>query len=364
MCFSEVRIVKDLAGWGGLGMETRNWNLETRNSKMETRNSDCSPRELSRRSKTLRLREEGSSTAGCFLQGQQHTRHTKRAIATLAVMGLLVCLFSPRLKRGDGHISGSRIENDPLCIWGMNGAKPNSSMVRFFLPPIVIGYTDQNPYVGNFYVLSSPAPGNILKEWMNESSAWKYNLSSLRQSRLFWTHEHYLRRFSERVFSPFIHRNGNDWGHLSIGTKTRISAEILKYHRAFQVKADQRWSQGTKFYSSEINAIQTHPRAMFGFPLSFILKVSGLHFIPHLLANVGIVGSRPKSPYCGEKHSNINSYFPPWRLVMTALAGIVGTALGWWGVCRERRFWLSLLVCIISLYIWGYAVYGFLDWSF
>jgi hypothetical protein len=64
----------------------------------------------------------------------------------------------------------------------------------------------------------------------------------------------------------------------------------------------------------------------------------------------------------GEKRSDLKQNFPPWRFVMAALAGIIGTTVGWWNLRREQREFVSTIVFLLGLSLWGYAVMGLLWW--
>lgn len=56
---------------------------------------------------------------------------------------------------------------------------------------------------------------------------------------------------------------------------------------------------------------------------------------------------------------------PEWRFMMAAFAGLFGSGWGWWQLQRnERENWWILLIFLGGLGVWGYAVFGLLNWSF
>jgi CHASE2 domain-containing sensor protein len=60
---------------------------------------------------------------------------------------------------------------------------------------------------------------------------------------------------------------------------------------------------------------------------------------------------------------NIQQNFPPWHFVVAALAGFVGTFVGWWNLRDGRRGPVSTFIFLCGLALWGYAVFGALGWS-
>jgi hypothetical protein len=56
-------------------------------------------------------------------------------------------------------------------------------------------------------------------------------------------------------------------------------------------------------------------------------------------------------------------HFPPWRFVVAAIAGIVGTSVGWGNLRNERRKITSTIILLLGLAIWSYAVVGLLNWE-
>jgi len=153
----------------------------------------------------------------------------------------------------------------------------------------------------------------------------------------------------------------NGTPYISIGNINLKSYLLLVFRPSWWMLETQRWHYGIIPASRYVD--QFYPRPL-GIDGRIALYASlFLHFIPHLSANVGVIASGSEGSRSSEEHSNIQKYFPPWRLVVAALVAILGTVLGWWNICRERRIGFYVLVCAVSLTLWGYAIYRFLDWS-
>lgn len=87
-----------------------------------------------------------------------------------------------------------------------------------------------------------------------------------------------------------------------------------------------------------------------------------LHLIPHAVADFCVMDGGTSSGSSSQESENVEQYFPPWRLMMAALAGINGIGVGWWNLRRERHEVISTIVFIPAMCFWVYAVYGLLEW--
>jgi hypothetical protein len=95
------------------------------------------------------------------------------------------------------------------------------------------------------------------------------------------------------------------------------------------------------------------------------LYASLLLYLPsHFVSDSGVDGSGDERTNGGSQHKPIKHYLPPWHLVVAALAGLLGSWWGWRMLCSETRENIATVVLLCGLSIWGYAVYGFLFWSF
>lgn len=159
----------------------------------------------------------------------------------------------------------------------MSRAEPNPSVVGFFPSSIVVGHTHQKPYVGYFDISSFPSPRHIIEERMGKISTGKDYFAPRQERFLIRAEEHLFWRSSERVFSPGIHRERENLSNLCASTEGGIGAEVFKYHRSFQMDANQRRSRRSKFYGTKSEIIHSHPWTMFGFPLRFSEFVTGAH---------------------------------------------------------------------------------------
>jgi hypothetical protein len=79
---------------------------------------------------------------------------------------------------------------------------------------------------------------------------------------------------------------------------------------------------------------------------------------------MSVVNGGSSSASGGHERKNIEQYFPPGYLVMAALTGLFGIGIGWWNLRCERYEIVSTFIFLSGLGLWGYAVFGLLDWSF
>jgi hypothetical protein len=107
---------------------------------------------------------------------------------------------------------------------------------------------------------------------------------------------------------------------------------------------------------ADSHILQTNPWTVRDFKLSGIV-------LPHLASDTSVDKGSDECAESGCAHHDIGYYFPSWRFVVAAFAGLTGISWGWWGLRRElRRDNISTVVFFFGLSLWGYAVYGLL-WS-
>ncbi len=232
----------------------------------------------------------------------------------------------------------------------MGGMKPKSCVVKFLSHSIVIANASQYPDPTDIGYVT---PRGFTLQQIQEVDRFRVGKDHFAGRWLFFASYPPVSRSFLYVFIK-IEKYANRWIDQISGGDSKVLdviRSIYKHFNSVSAWMVARMEGGRTIVQGYPDCAQ--PRSLNSLNKSYLS-----------LCVEGIDGSGSERSCCDEKHKHIKNYFPPWRFVMAALAGIVGVCWGWWNLRNELRENVGTVAFLGGLILWMYAVGGLLLWGF